>query len=88
MIKVVTRIRRWLPDTFILENVSGLTHRKNAKFFKKLLARLLSCNSMRDQSLNLLTSDDGKYVSRALSPLRLKAGGHYEVQWKARYSTA
>lgn len=40
---MVKRIRRWLPDTYILENVKGLTFRRNRKFFNRLLRLFFDC---------------------------------------------
>lgn len=44
--KVVKRIRRWLPDTFLLENVKGLTFKRNAKFLRRLLKLHLDCKTL------------------------------------------
>lgn len=52
---VVRRIRRWLPDTFILENVKGLTYKKNLKFFRRLL-RLLSADGHYDVQWKVMDS--------------------------------
>lgn len=41
MSKVVRRINRWLPQTFLLENVIGLLAKKNKKFFNRLLRQCL-----------------------------------------------
>ncbi|CAL1145048.1 unnamed protein product [Cladocopium goreaui] len=50
---VVMRIRRWLPETFILENVKALTYRKNRKHFAKLL-RLLKADGYYDVQWKVL----------------------------------
>ena len=42
--QVVGRINKWLPNTYLLENVPNLTSKKNSKFFKKLLRKPLVLN--------------------------------------------
>ena len=42
--QVVGRINRWLPNTYILENVPALASQKNRKFFQKLLRKPLVLN--------------------------------------------
>lgn len=48
--QVVRRIKRWRPETFLLENVKGLANKRNRKFLEKLLKRLLNSSSIVSHS--------------------------------------
>ena len=57
------RIQAWLPDTFVLENSKSLTNKKHAKFFKKLLAKLLDTHNWHKfLSLNWMCPITSKHV--------------------------
>ena len=42
--QVVGRINKWLPNTYLLENVPALNSKKNRKFFRKLIRKPLVLN--------------------------------------------
>ena len=63
--QVVRRIKRWRPETFLLENVKGLANKRNRKFLQKLLKRLLNSSSIVSHSWYPWFSNMPSFKSKA-----------------------